>query len=443
MVVLAPATTVVGLQLALTTIFLAWLALRLASATPPQPRANPSPRMADETLPTYTIIAALYREAASVDGLLRALSRFDYPREKLDIILAVEAEDHETRAAIAACKVRLAVTVIAVPAGQPRTKPRALNAALPFARGQFTVIYDAEDRPDRDQLRHALNAFAQDDERLACVQAQLCIHNTEDGWLTRLFTAEYASHFDVFLHGLTTFGLPLPLGGSSNHFRTDVLRKVGAWDAYNVTEDADLGLRLARFGYVSRMIVSTTYEEAPARLCAWVHQRTRWFKGWMQTWLVHMGQPRQLWRELGPAGFFAFQLVVGGNVLSALVHPLFLAGFGLALTGCVQSSAWPEFDFACLVAGYCVSAGLCLHGLAMRGLTRTAPWLCLMPLHWLLLSLAAWRAVWQLARAPHLWEKTEHGLAKRSRLQQDHATALLALAQQLRSMRSEGRVPAV
>jgi cellulose synthase/poly-beta-1,6-N-acetylglucosamine synthase-like glycosyltransferase len=438
---LAPTAAMLGLHIALAAIFLGWLALRLACAAAPPRRAS-VPHVIDEELPTYTIIAALWREASSVDELLRAFARFDYPREKLDVILAVEADDHETRAAIAASTARLPITVLTVPAGEPRTKPRALNAALAFARGRFTVVYDAEDRPDRDQLRRALHAFAQGDERLACVQAQLCIHNTDDGWLTRLFTAEYASHFDIFLHGLARLALPLPLGGSSNHFRTDVLHAVGAWDAYNVTEDADLGIRLARFGYASRMIVSTTFEEAPARPRAWIHQRTRWFKGWMQTWCVHMRQPLQLWRDMGPAGFVAFQLVVGGNVLSALVHPWFIVGFGLALAGYV-SPAWPMFDFACLIAGYCISAWLCLRGLAARGLVSTVPWLCLIPLHWMLLSLAAWRAFWQFVRAPYVWEKTEHGLARSSRLHQDSTRALIALEWELRSMQVERRVPAV
>jgi cellulose synthase/poly-beta-1,6-N-acetylglucosamine synthase-like glycosyltransferase len=197
------------------------------------------------------------------------------------VIVAVEADDGETRTAIAARKSRIPLTVIPVPASGPRTKPKALNVALPFARGTFTVIYDAEDRPEADQLRGALRAFRAGGKRLACVQARLCIDNTADSWLARLFTAEYAGQFDVFLLGIAALGLPLPLGGSSNHFRTASLREIGGWDAHNVTEDADLGMRLARFGYRADVISSTTYEEAPARIGSWLRQRTRWFKGWM------------------------------------------------------------------------------------------------------------------------------------------------------------------
>ena len=216
----------------------------------------------------------------------------NYPLEKLDIKLVLEPNDHETQQALARLQLGPPFEIVIAPNYGPRTKPKALNAALPFVRGKFVAVFDAEDRPERDQLRMALEAFTEADESLACVQARLTIDNTADSWLTRIFTAEYAGLFDVFLPGLASWRLPLPLGGSSNHFRTDVLRRIGAWDPYNVTEDADLGMRLARFGYRTEVINSTTYEEAPGRVGPWLRQRTRWFKGWMQTWLVHMRSPR-------------------------------------------------------------------------------------------------------------------------------------------------------
>jgi glycosyltransferase XagB len=234
----------------------------------------------DEEEVVYSVIVPLRGEARVVDQLLSAIERLNYPTEKLDVIIAVEANDDDTRAAITARKHRIPITVIPVPTGKPTTKPKALNVALPFARGIFTVIYDAEDRPERNQLRTALKAFRSAGNDLACVQARLCI-DTQTSWLARYFTAEYAGHFDVFLPKLAVLGLPLPLGGSSNHFRTEALREVCGWDPYNVTEDADLGMQLARFGYRSAVIDSTTYEEAPSDCCRWLGQRTRWFKGWM------------------------------------------------------------------------------------------------------------------------------------------------------------------
>lgn len=241
--------------------------------------------------------------------------------------------------------------------------------------------------------------------------------------LVRLFAAEYAGQFDVFLPGVCALSLPLPLGGSSNHFRTSILRAIGGWDSFNVTEDADIGIRLARFGYRVSMIDSTTYEEAPAHVRPWLRQRTRWFKGWTQTWLVHMRQPHRLVRELGWAGFLGFQLCVGGNVLAALVHPFFLgiliaapftglplwtahSNLGMALSGLYVAAA---------SAGYAVSAFTAWVGLKRRGLQRIAWVLLLIPAHWVLLSLAAWRALYQCVTAPYTWEKTPHGMTKRSR----------------------------
>jgi len=332
----------------------------------------------------------------------------------------VEPDDHATRKALAHLCLGPPFEIIVAPGGGPRTKPKALNAALPFVRGKFVAVYDAEDRPETNQLRLALEAFVAGDQQLACVQGRLTIDNTADSYLTRLFTAEYAGLFDVFLPGLAAWHLPLPLGGSSNHFRTSALRHVGAWDPYNVTEDADLGMRLARFGYRTAVIPSTTYEEAPARFGAWLRQRTRWFKGWMQTWLVHMRSQRRLAGELGLPGFAVFQLLVGGSVLAALVHGLFAARLVWALATTPPDDAivrvMLSFDAATLMSGYLISAALGLIGLARRRLLGCAWALLLMPFYWLLLSLAAWRALFHLVRDPYHWEKTEHGLARTSRL---------------------------
>jgi len=438
---IGPLTTV---ELLLSALFLAWLGLRLVCAflgePPPPERAVP-----DGALPVYSVIAALYREPRSVAGLLAAIERLDYPPEKLDVILAVEADDRDTRAALAATPTKFPITIIPVPPQGPRTKPKALNVALPFARGTYTVIYDAEDRPEPDQLRCALRAFVAGPANLACVQARLCIDNTADGWLAHQFTAEYAGHFDVFMPGLAALGLPLPLGGSSNHFHTATLRKIGAWDPFNVTEDADLGMRLARRGYRTGMIRSTTYEEAPTRPKAWLHQRTRWFKGWMQTWLVHMREPVTLLRQLGLAGFAAFHLMVGGNVLAALVHPLFVAtllGAALSSDNRVSTVPVPLWVIAAGV-GYLSSATIAWLGLSRRGLLSSAWVLILTPLHWMLLSAAAWRALYQLFTAPFAWEKTEHGLARSSRRAARLAQALAELDRDLGIAADRGRLPTI
>ncbi len=447
--VIAPTVALHTIAVTLAALFLGWLGLRFAAAFIPAPRP-PDMAMTDGALPVYSVVAALYREAASVDGLLRAIERLDYPAEKLDVIVALEADDRETRAAIAARHGRIPISIITVPPGGPRTKPKALNVALAFARGSLTVIYDAEDRPEPDQLRRALQAFGSGGRKLACVQARLCIDNTADSWLARLFTAEYAGQFDAFLPGLAVGHLPLPLGGSSNHFRTETLRAIGGWDSYNVTEDADLGMRLARFGYRAAMIDSTTYEEAPAQISPWLRQRTRWFKGWMQTWLVHTREPRRLLRELGWPGFCCFQLIVGGSALAALVHPLFLVGLAIVmLTGVplwtddtLTGVVLPAIYVSTATLGYLVSAGLGWLGLSRRGLTANAWVLLLTPVHWLLLSVAAWRALYQLIVAPYHWEKTAHGLARHSRLNEELTRSLVELERYLRALKKSGALQA-
>jgi cellulose synthase/poly-beta-1,6-N-acetylglucosamine synthase-like glycosyltransferase len=419
---LFPHGSLAAAEFLLGTAFLAWIGLRLHAcqmrSKPPSPLDLP-----DSELPCYTIVVALYREARVVGQLVEALKRLGYPPEKLDIKFVCEGDDSATIDALKALYLDPRFEILLAPESGPRTKPKALAAALPFARGRYLVVYDAEDVPEPDQLKKALAAYRRGPRNLACVQARLAVDNVRDNWLTRHFAAEYSGLFDVFLPALADLRLPLPLGGTSNHFRTDILRSVGGWDPYNVTEDADLGMRLARFGYLSGVIDSTTYEEAPARLGAWLKQRTRWCKGWLQTWLVHMRAPGVLYRELGASGFFAFQLLVGGTVLAALVHPIFLAlvltdatlGDLLQPSDSIAQAFRHGFAMTTLLSGYFGSALLSLVGLARRRLLSSAWVLILTPIYWIILSFAAWRAAIQLVVAPHLWEKTEHGLARTSR----------------------------
>ena len=420
---LAPMMVLDACGVTLAVWFLLFTSLRLAGCFSPPKRLPRRPRLHDSQLPVYTVVAALYREASSVAPLMHYIDALDYHREKLDIKLVIETDDLGTRAAIARLGPMPHVQVIIAPDVGPRTKPKALNCALNFARGTFITVFDAEDRPEPGQLREALDVFRTYGSDVACAQASLCIDNTADGWIPRMFTAEYAGQFDVFLQGFSNFEMPLPLGGSSNHFRTSVLREVSGWDPYNVTEDADLGFRLARFKYRCVMFPSTTYEEAPARFGAWLRQRSRWMKGWMQTWSVHMRSPRKLWRDAGAGGFFALNVIVGGNVLTALAHP-FLLGELLArgllseFDGVSSFFAKPfiELYLATIAAGYLTTIVIGLIGLAKRNLLREAWVLALTPIYWIFLSIAAWRALYQLLTEPYHWEKTEHGLARTSRM---------------------------
>ena len=421
---LAPVMAIWAITLALAVLFVPLIALRLVaaygllSASEDEPVI---PRVPDHELPIYTLLVPLYREAHMLPGLIRALRRLDYPAAKLDIKLILEAVDRATVGAARALRLPGNIEIVVVPELHPRTKPKALNYALPLARGEYVVIYDAEDRPEPDQLRQALNAFRTAPPNLAAVQAKLNVYNATDNWLTRQFTIEYCALFDGILPALDRLKLPLPLGGTSNHFRASALAWLMAWDPFNVTEDADLGMRLARNGYRCQVLNSTTYEEAPARLMWWLRQRTRWLKGYVQTWLVHMRNPTALWRELGPSGFFAFQIVVGGTILSALAHPWFYAlacieladGGVLARPGSVFG--WPFWLIAMfdLSAGYLAAMGLGLLAVHRRGYGALLLQIPLMPLYWLLISAAAYRALWQFITARFEWEKTEHGLSPR------------------------------
>lgn len=399
--------------------FLAFAALRITGCCAPAATTPAQQRLADHQLPVYSIVAGLYKEEKSVGKLIRFLRALDYPPEKLQIILALEPDDLATRAAVARLGHIPNLQIVLAPNAGPQTKPKALNYALPFVRGTFVAVYDAEDEPEPDQLRAALAAFSVHGPDVACVQASLCITNGDDGWLARTFTAEYAGQFDIFLQGASRLRLPLPLGGSSNHFRTDVLHASGAWDAYNVTEDADLGLRLARLGWHSVMFPSTTREEAPAFIMMWLRQRTRWMKGWMQTWAVHMRAPIKLYRDIGWRGFVSINLLVGGNVLGALAYPCLLGGLAFKAAQYAVGErmnfvqGWTDdLHLAAMLSGLLVTVITGLAGLQRRKLLRHAWVLTLTPLYWLALSAAAWRALWQFVVNRYHWEKTEHGLAR-------------------------------
>ena len=179
------------------------------------------------------------------------------------------------------------IHVIKVPVSFPRTKPKAMNYAISYVKGEYLCVYDAEDRPDSDQLLKALQAFKELSQEYACVQARLNFYNPNENMLTSFFSIEYSLWFEYLLKGLNLYELPITLGGTSNHFKVSALEKIGYWDAYNVTEDADLGIRLYSNGYKVHIIDSETLEEAPIGLFNWLAQRTRWIKGFIVFFVCH------------------------------------------------------------------------------------------------------------------------------------------------------------
>ena len=371
----------------------------------------------DQHLPVYTVLVPVYRELEVLPTLVDALNRLDYPKAKLDIRILLEQDDRETIEAARRSNLPGHFKLIVVPPGSPRGKPRACNYGLIHARGEFLVIYDAEDIPEPDQLKKCFLAFRSGGPRLACVQAKLNYFNRDQNFLTRWFTAEYSQLFDLILPGLAASNLPIPLGGTSNHFRVELLSDVGGWDPHNVTEDADLGIRLHKAGLTTKIVNSTTYEEANCDLYNWIRQRSRWVKGYVQTYLVHMRDPLRLIRTIGLKDFVVFQLMFGGTFLVLLINPVLWLGsaggiFAHRLFADGMLSGWlPTWGAVSLgIFGNLIFLYLNVFGCLRRGYYHLVKYTLLSPIYWLLMSIGAWRGLLQLVHKPSYWEKTRHGL---------------------------------
>ena len=381
-------------------------------------RFTPEELAAPRDWPVFSILVPMYKEPEVIPQMVRGLMDMDYPTDRMDVQLLLEEDDEATLAAARATPMPPSFRVTVVPPSFPRTKPKACNIGLGLARGEYLVIYDAEDRPEPDQLRKAVLAFEAAGPKVACVQSCLNFYNPRQNLLTRFFTGDYSSWFDLQLPGLAARKAVIPLGGTSNHFRTAILRDLLGWDAYNVTEDCDLGVRLCRAGYTTAMVDTTTWEEACSSVPFWIRQRTRWIKGYIQTWFVHMRRPFRLLRDLGPRNFLHFQMLVGGGTLAALLNPVFwtlaLLWFLVHPAGLDRLFPGPVFAIGafCLFAGNFLFVYTILLGCYRRSQDRLLWANLLAPLYWVLMSVAGWRAFFQFFRNPFLWEKTQHALGK-------------------------------
>ena len=376
--------------------------------------------VADEDLPSYTVLVPAYDEPEVVGGLVAAMESLDYPRDKLQVLLLLEEDDDVTIAAAADVMTSGAVTVLLVPAAQPRTKPKACNFGLHFATGDIVTIYDAEDVPDPLQLRRVAVAFDDLDDDVACVQARLDFHNSGDNVLTAWFTADYGLWFGFLLPGLMASRSPIPLGGTSNHLRRRVLDEIGAWDPFNVTEDADLGIRIAVHGMRTAVLDSTTWEEANVDAINWIRQRSRWYKGYLQTFLVHMRSPVRVARTLGPVGTFRLATLFAGTPLIACLNVAFwfmlivwILGQPTEITEILPPAIYYP-SLVSMILGN--SATVYMTLIAIREDDRPELfWPALIvPFYWVLMGIAAVKGTWQLLRNPSYWEKTAHGIGSSS-----------------------------
>ncbi len=369
--------------------------------------------------PVFSILVPMYKEPETVRQMVASLAAMDYPADRKDVQILLEADDEATLAAARSLELPPGFRVTEIPESFPRTKPKACNIGLALAKGEYLVIYDAEDLPEKDQLKKAVMAFEASPEKVVCVQSRLNYYNPRQNLLTRWFTAEYSAWFDLQLPGLAALNAVIPLGGTSNHFKTRVLQDLMGWDAYNVTEDCDLGVRLGRAGFATRMLETTTWEEACSVLPFWIKQRTRWQKGYIQTWFVHMREPVKLFRELGFVNFLHYHLLIGGVTFSALANPIFwlmaLVWFVFRPEGVAQLFPGPVFaaGACCLFVGNFVFIYVSMLGCCKRK-NDGLMWLALFtPVYWLLMSYSGWRAFIQFFRDPFVWEKTQHGLVKK------------------------------
>ncbi|MEO3386359.1 glycosyltransferase family 2 protein [Mesorhizobium sp. CAU 1741] len=412
----APMQTLLVVQVVGMVAFLACVVLRFLALGAARPlRLQEPPAAIAGELPVYSVLVALYQEREVLPQLLVALGKLQWPRSKLEIKLVCEEDDEETLSVLRAHALSSCIEIVEVPMGEPRTKPKALAYALPLCSGEYVTLYDAEDMPHPQQLLEAWHRFRADGDDLACLQAPLVATNPATSALSRMFAFEYAGLFRGILPWLAKHDLVLPLGGTSNHFRRSALDAVGGWDPHNVTEDADLGLRLKRFGYRVGVIGLPTFEEAPEDFATWRPQRTRWFKGWLQTWLVHMRAPVRLWSELGTASFLAFQALFLGTIVSVLVHPLALGTIAYVLARFMASDVVHITQVVIATTGlFTIALGygafLAVGRATLSRAERREFWriVALTPVHWLLLSWAAWWAIFELYRRPHQWNKTPH-----------------------------------
>lgn len=372
----------------------------------------------NKDLPIYSILCPLYREAHVIPQFMDAINKLEWPKEKLDVLLLLEEDDKETIESVGKMNLPSFVRTLVVPHSMPKTKPKACNYGLSHAKGEYLVIYDAEDIPDPFQLKKAFLGFKKVSTNTICLQAKLNYYNPHQNLLTRFFTAEYSLWFDVTLTGLQSINTAIPLGGTSNHFRTASLREVKGWDPFNVTEDADLGVRLFRQGYKTAMIDSTTLEEANSRFGNWLRQRSRWIKGYMQTYLVHIRESGVSVKGQGGVHSLIFQLLIGGKIAFVLINPLlWLATFSYfalyAYVGPQIEALYPSVVFYMAITSLVFGNFLFLYyymiGVAKKGQWNLMKFVFLIPFYWLMISIAAVIALYQLILKPHYWEKTVHG----------------------------------
>ncbi len=368
-------------------------------------------------LPDITIMVALFREEHIAETLVHRLTQIDYPKSRLEVLLVLEENDEQTQTLLDQTPLPQWIKPIRVPQYTIQTKPRALNYALRFARGEIIGIYDAEDAPARNQLLKVAAQFAASPAKVACLQGMLDFYNPKSNWLARCFTIEYASWFRVVLPGLARLGLAVPLGGTTVFMRRSALQAVGCWDAHNVTEDAELGIRLARKGYRTEILHSVTREEANNKTWPWIKQRSRWMKGYALTWWCHSRRPAKLIRDLGPRKFWGFQLLFLGTLMQFFLAP-FLWSFWIVLLGlphpvtAIMPGQLMIWMMGLMLCSEAASLIVFYAGLSRSTHRRLLPYVPTLFAYFPLGCIALYKALIEILHKPFYWDKTIHGISE-------------------------------
>lgn len=377
-------------------------------------------QISDEDLPIYTIILPVRDEEYSIlKNLLDSINNLDYPKDKFDIKFVVDEEDIKTIEAGKELLKKFNFDLIIVPDYRIKSKPLSCNYALKFIKGEYITIYDAEDRPEKYQLKKAIQKFKELGNDYVCLQASLHFYNKYKNFLTYCFSIEYSMWFDFTIRSIDKFGSFFPLGGTSNHFKAKKLLELGKWDGFNVTEDAELGVRIARAGYKVSYLNSITEEECPITIHAWIKQRTRWIKGFMQTFCEYMFFKKPICIKstinFKPIRKLKFFDIITFNLFIMMSFFFFITMMVIFLNLDIATNI-KDFKLLIIMSYINIFSFLIMTYMSFiiiivkNKIKFNVFYLILFPFYWILHYIAGVRACYYLIVKPFYWAKTKHGI---------------------------------
>lgn len=356
--------------------------------------------------PTMTVIFPLKGEDAVIYDTIKAIKNLDYDKALMQVLVVVERTDLLTLETLSKINLPDYFELITIPSMPPFTKGRALLHAIDRVKGRYLTIFDAESRPEAAQMKKAAFYLMNSKEEVCC-QAKIRISNKSQNWITRNFATEYFEWFEFHLNKLSDKNLPFGLGGNSFYISTECLRKAGAWDAYNVTEDVDLSVRLIKQGVKLKILDSYTDESCPDSSTNWINQRTRWNKGLFITQLVHL-KKSFFNPHFSTRGWFSFWLRMFCGTLLPFYNiyiTLYIAtSFRNSYNSLFSKILWGLFAVNLLLSLYVNHINY-----KKLGIRQSIVVSFLDVVKYLILNIfAGFTAFWEYFRAPMKWNKTVH-----------------------------------